>query len=422
MNSMALLTYGINHKSAALELREQLSFQTENIPMALQDLKTRYAVNEAVLLSTCNRTELYVDCADPNSVAKWLAEHRQVNTQHLNSHSYAHHDFNAIRHIMRVASGLDSMVLGEPQILGQMKEAYALAQQAGTVGPQFHKLFPSIFSTSKTIRTQTSIGAHPVSIAYAIVQLAKRIFSDLKNARVLLIGSGETIELAATHLFNNGIQSLTIANRSFERAQQLAQKYPAKIISLSDIPNQLKEVDLLITATSSPLPILGKGMVESALKSRKHRPILMADLAVPRDIEPEVGQLEDIYLYNIDDLNSVISQNLKSRESAAEEAENIISLQTAHYLQELRIHNASNLIQSYRKKMQQLSESELEKAMHQLHQQQDPERVLKELAHNICNKMMHQPTIKIREAAYEGDFDLLNYSKILLDLEPSEND
>lgn len=414
---MALITYGINHKTAALSLREQVAFVDSSIPEALQSLKLRHAVNEAVLLSTCNRTEIYADSSEIDAITEWLSLHRAIDVDALNQCRYIHQDAEAIRHMMRVASGLDSMVLGEPQILGQMKQAYSLALEAGLIGPRFQTLFPAIFSTSKQVRSQTQIGAHPVSMAYAIVQLAKRIFSDLTQIKVLLIGAGETIELAIHHLNQCGIKQFIIANRSLNHAQALAKSYEAEFISLSHIPAVLKEVDLLITATSSELPILGKGMLESALKQRRHRPMMMADLAVPRDIEAEVGELEDIYLYNVDDLQGIIAENLNSRAEAAQHAELLINVQANHYLQQIRLLNSSEIIQSYRQHIEKLRDQELAKALKQLKESQEPEVVLASLAHNLSNKIMHKPTLKLREAAYEGNLELLNFSKELLDIE-----
>ncbi len=408
---MTLISYGINHKTAGLDLREQVAFVESAIPQALQSLRGRHAVNEAVLLSTCNRTEIYTDSSHLEAISDWLYTECQVDYQTLEQARYIHHDAEAIRHMMRVASGLDSMVLGEPQILGQMKQAYSLASEAGLVGPRFQTLFPAIFNTSKQVRSQTQIGAHPVSMAYAIVQLAKRIFSDLTQSKVLLIGAGETIELAAHHLVQSGIKQIIIANRSVNNAAAIAKLVGAKVISLAEIPHHLKEVDLLITATASELPILGKGMVESALKQRKHRPMIMADLAVPRDIETEVGELEDIYLYNVDDLQNILAENLSSRHDAAKHAELLISVQANHYLQQLRLLNSSEIIRDYRQQVENLRDRELTKALQQLQEQQSPEVVMAALAHNLSNKIMHKPTLKLRDAAYEGDLELLNLLK-----------
>ena len=410
---MALITYGINHKTAALDLREQVAFVETRLPEALQSLRSQHAVNEAVLLSTCNRTEIYTDSAHIDAISDWLSTQCQVDIETLHQHRYLHHEAEAIRHMMRVASGLDSMVLGEPQILGQMKQAYALAFEAGLVGPRFQTLFPAIFNTSKQVRSQTQIGAHPISMAYAIVQLAKRIFSNLANSKVLLIGAGETIELAAHHLQHCGIQQLIIANRSAVNATRLAKLVNAESISLAEIPAHLKDVDLVITATASELPILGKGMVESALKLRKHRPIMMADLAVPRDIESEVGELEDVYLYNVDDLQGIIAENLSSRHDAAKHAELLINVQANHYLQQLRLLNSSELIRNYREHIAGMRDQELTKALKQL-KDQSPEVVLAALAHNLSNKIMHKPTLKLRDAAYEGNLELLNCLKDFL--------
>jgi len=414
---MALITYGINHKTAALDLREQVAFVETSIPAALQDLRERHAVNEAVLLSTCNRTEIYTDSTHLDTIDDWFSTQRHIDRGSLEQARYIHHDIEAIRHMMRVASGLDSMVLGEPQILGQMKQAYSLASAAGLIGPRFQTLFPAIFTTSKQIRSQTQVGAHPVSMAYAIVQLAKRIFTNLTQSKVLLIGAGETIELMAQHLTQCGIKQIIIANRSIHNAEPLAKTYAASLITLAEIPTYLKEVDLLITATASELPLLGKGMVESALRQRKHRPILMADLAVPRDIETEVGELEDVYLYNVDSLQTIIAENLNNRQDAAKHAELLINVQANHYLQQLRLLNSTEIISHYRQQIENMRDEELAKALKQIKEQKDPEIVLAALAHNLSNKFMHKPTLKLRDAAYEGDLTTLNLLKDFLSLD-----
>lgn len=413
MCGMYLLAYGINHKSASLAIREQLAFNPEQVPHILQELICRTAVNEAVALSTCNRTEIYtVGDYDP-TVKEWLTKRPHgVDV----SCCYHYQDVDMVRHLMRVASGLDSMVLGESQILGQIKQAYALACDTGTVGSRLQHLFPAVFAASKQVRTQTAIGDNPVSIAYAVVQLAQRIFSNLADCKILLVGAGDTIELIATHLHAQGARQLTVANRTVERARKLSDQFQARAIQIRDVPLYLTETDIVISATASQLPILGKGTLESVLRQRKRRPIFMADLAVPRDIEAEVGELEDIYLYNLDDLQSVIKQNLKNREEAAEQAEAVIAMQAAHYMRQLRVINAGDMIQNFRQKVENVRDQELTKALADFERSNNPQAALASLAHSLTNKIMHQPTVKLRQAAYHEQLDLLLLMKDLFNL------
>ncbi len=413
---MALLAFGINHKTAPLALREQVVFMPENTPGALQDLLRQKAVNEAVILSTCNRTELYTDALEADQVADWLAEQRQMPKTTLLSHAYAYQDQQAISHLMRVASGLDSMVLGESQILGQLKSAYAVAEQAGTVGQQLARLFQTVFAVTKQIRTQTGIGANPISVAYMSVQLAKRIFANLNNCTALLIGAGDTIDLVATHLQSHRIKKIIIANRDENKAAQLAEKFNGSAISIAEIPTYLFQAEIVVSATASQLPLLGKGAVESAIKQRKRRPILMLDLAVPRDIEAEVAELEDIFLYNIDDLGSMITENLKLRGAAAQTAETVITAQAQAVMRILRAQDAAATIRAYRDKVQQLSQQQLELALQELRQGRPAEEVLQKLTHRLTNKILHTPTVQIRQAASEGETELLWLAKQLLEV------
>lgn len=408
-----LLTYGINHKSAPLAVREQLSFAPQYVPEILHHLLHRRAVNEVVLLSTCNRTEVYTTIEHGVVVEDWLMK-RSNDTIH--SYCYRYQNEDMVRHVMRVACGLDSMVLGESQILKQMKQAFAFAEETGSVGTQLKKLFPTIFSVSKQVRSQTAIGENPVSIAYAVVQLAKRIFSKINTCKVLLIGAGNTIELVATHLHAQGVRQIIIANRTIAHAQKLADQLKTRPICMSDIPIYLKEVDVIITATASQLPILGKGVIESALHQRKHRPMFIADLAVPRDVEAEVGQLEDIYLYHLDDLRAIIEQNMKSRIDAAAQAEAIIEAHTRHYMRQLRVINAGEMIRNYREQIENFRDQELTKALIRLERTKNPQAALASLAHNLTNKIMHQPTIKLRQAAYNEQLELMLAAKELFDL------
>lgn len=415
MNNASLFSWGINHQSAPLALRERFALNAEQIPNALQTLTQQPAVNEAVILSTCNRTEIYSCTDNPDNIVRWLTNQYHDIDINLQQHSYQHRDEQVARHLMRVASGLDSMVLGEPQILGQVKQAYQLADQHGTVGHTLGQLFPAAFSASKQVRSQTDIGKNPVTMAYAIVQLINRIFSDLKNVRILCIGAGDMISLITTHLYHLGVHDLTIANRTIEKAADVARHITAKAIRIGDIPRHLTHCDVIITATASQLPILGKGLLESTLKQNR-RPLLLVDLAIPRDIEAEVAELEDAYLYNVDDLQSIIDANLKNRAQAAKQAEAIIELQVEQYLRELRIAACSDMIRHYRDKLHGLCDQELQKALAHLHNGQNPELVLQHFAHNLVNKMIHQPTLRLRAAADSQGTELLTLAKELFDL------
>ncbi|MDE2090236.1 MAG: glutamyl-tRNA reductase, partial [Gammaproteobacteria bacterium] len=372
---MPLLTLGINHRTAPLEVRERVAFTHECMGDALHKVATLPGVNEVAILSTCNRTELYCGLENPDGggvIAEWLHEFHQLKHVNLLPYMYQFSDQQAVQHMLRVAAGLDSMVLGEPQILGQMKTAYQEAGQAGTLGPLLGRLFQHVFAVAKQVRTDTAIGASPVSVAFAAVSLAKQIFGELGTHTALLIGAGETIELTARHLHENGIGRMIIANRTVERAQRLAAEFNAYAIALKDIPTHLAEADIVISSTASQLPILGKGGVERALKIRKRRPMLMVDIAVPRDIEPEVAELDDVYLYTIDDLQGIVQENLKSRQAAAQQAEKIIDVQADRFIGWLRSLDAVSTIRGYRSRAEHLRDETLAKALRSLAQGKDP--------------------------------------------------
>ena len=411
---MYLLAYGINYQSAPVSIRERLAFHPESTLDALQDLWKRETVDEAVLLSTCHRTEIYTTAPHPALIEQWLEERSHLTDLHR--HAYYYQDGDMVQHLMKVTSGLDSMILGESQIMGQMKRAYTLACDAGTVGARLKHLFPAVFAVSKQVRSQTEIGANPISVAYVVVQLAKQVFSDLARCRILLIGAGDTIELVATHLYAEKARQLIIANRTVERARQLSESFQARAIRIGDIPAYLKDVDIVITATASQLPILGKGLVESALRLRKRRPIFMADLAVPRDIEPEVRKLAGIHLYDWDDLQTVIQNNLNNRQVIAQQAETMIAMQAMHYMRQLRVLQAGDMIRTFRERLESVRDQELKKALEQWERTQDSPTTLTSLAHNLVNKILHHPTVKLRQAAYDEQWDLVLLTKRLFDL------
>lgn len=407
---MTLLTLGLNYQTAPVSVREKLAFPADILPVALQDLLCVKGVSEAAILSTCNRTEFYctTQSENPNVLIDWIAQNKQLQAKELSPYFYSYSDDATIRHIFRVACGLDSMILGEPQILGQMKTAYQAACDAGTMGKLLGKLFQHTFTAAKKVRTDTAIGSSPVSVAFAAVQLAQQIFDKLSEQTALLIGAGETIELTARHLSQQGIGRIIIANRTFEKAHQLAEQFNGYAITLAEMPNHLAEADIVISSTASQLPILGKGRVESALKVRKRKPMFMVDLAVPRDIEAEVEQLDDVYLYTVDDLQHTIEQNMQSRREAAEQAEEIIDTQVAHFLAWLRAQGAQSLIKDYRSQAEIMRDDALQKALASLENGTPPEIALQRLAHSLTNKLIHTPSSQLRVAAENERHDLLS--------------
>jgi len=416
---MSLITLGLNHKTTPVELREKLAFTPENLSSAVQSLYHLDGVCEAAILSTCNRTELYCtvkpgdDRKTDRELVEWFSHYHGFEPKDLNNYLYLHQHEDTIRHALRVASGLDSMVLGEPQILGQMKQAYTHAVTEGTVGTLLGKLFQHAFSVAKQVRTDTEIGSSPVSVAFAAVSLSKQIFGELNKLTALMIGAGETIELAARHLSAQNIKHIIIANRSVERAQKLAEQFNGEAIALPEIPDYLQKADIVISSTASPLPILGKGAVEKALKKRKHKPIFMVDIAVPRDVEEEVGELDDVYLYTVDDLQEIIQENLESRQQAAEKANEIIDVQVETFLNWQRTLEAVDVIRDIRENAEAISQEILQKALKQLAQDKSAEAALAYLARNLTNKFLHQPSIQLRHAGQENRHDLIEYTRTL---------
>ncbi len=406
---MTFLALGINYNTAPVAIRERLAFPADILAEALQDLICLNGVDEAVIVSTCNRTEFYctMQFDNPNRLIEWIAKYKQLSAQDLTPYLYCHIDGASIQHLFRVASGLDSMILGEPQILGQIKTAYQAACDAGTIGKLLGKAFQHTFTAAKKVRTDTAIGSSPVSVAFAAVQLAQQIFEKLSEQTALLIGAGETIELTARHLSQQGIGRIIIANRTFEKAHTLAMQFDGYAISLAEIPNHLAEADIIISSTASQLPILGKGRVESALKKRKRKPMFMVDLAVPRDIESEVEQLPDVYLYTVDDLQYTIEQNMNSRRQAAEQAEEIIDTQVTYFLAWFRAQEAQSLIKDYRSQAELFRDEALQKALASLNKGISPEIVMQRLAHTLTNKLIHTPSTQLRVAAENERSDLL---------------
>ncbi|MGB3275098.1 MAG: glutamyl-tRNA reductase [Castellaniella sp.] len=393
--SVDVLTFGLNHVSAPVSVRERVSFPLDLVQPALAALRSTFGsgVREAAILSTCNRTEIYC-AADPGvapELPAWLAEFNRLEAGLLTPHLYQYQKNDAVRHAFRVASGLDSMVLGEPQILGQMKDAVRTAEQAGTLGTLLHQLFQRTFSVAKEVRSQTAIGAHSVSMAAAAVRLTERVLGDLSCSNVLFIGAGEMIELCATHFAAVRPRQIAVANRTLERAETLAAQFDARTLKLSELPDHLAEFDVIVSCTASSLPILGLGMVERAARARRHRPMVMVDLAVPRDIEPEVGRLADVYLYTVDDLGRMVQSGTDARRAAVVQAEAIIEARVRHFMHWLSNREIVPAIIDYQQSADALRLAELDRARRLLARGDDPQAVLELLAHSLTHKYMHGP-------------------------------
>ncbi|MBB1292930.1 glutamyl-tRNA reductase [Pseudoalteromonas sp. SR44-5] len=416
---MTIVALGINHKTASVELREKVAFSPEQLSEALQQLSDHDQFNEAVIVSTCNRTEIYCSLAQQNSqiLLQWLASFHGLDEYELSSNVYCHQDNDAINHLMRVSCGLDSLVLGEPQILGQIKQAYNSAKNHNSVSVVFDRLFQKTFSVAKQVRTETDIGASAVSVAYAAVNLAKHIYGKLDKTKVLLIGAGETIELVAKHLYQNEPQQITVANRTIERARLLAEDVNADVIALAQLPERLHQADIVISSTASTLPIIGKGVVEQALKQRRNKPMLFIDIAVPRDIESQVGELDAAYLYSVDDLQAIVSENIASREQAADEAQVIITQRCAEFVMWMRSLDSVDLIRSYRQDVHDIKSELVDKAISQLNTGKDAEKIILELANKLTNRLMHAPTRAIQDAAKKGEVAQLSQLKKMLGID-----
>jgi glutamyl-tRNA reductase len=398
---MPLFALGLNHHTAPLAIRERVSFQPQALNEALVDLTRTRQVGEAAILSTCNRTEVYFTARQAEYAADWLADFHALPLNDLSPFLYTLPHRDAIRHVFRVASGLDSMVLGEPQILGQVKEAARRAEEAGTLGSHLHKLFQNTFAVAKEVRSTTAIGANIVSMAAAAVHLVERIFESVAEQKVLFIGAGEMVELCVAHFAGAAPRQITIANRTETRARALAGRCGAEVASLDSIADLLPGFDVVVSCTGSPLPIVGLGMVERAIRKRRHRPMVMVDLAVPRDIEPEIGHLDDVFLYTVDDLAQVVEAGLESRQAAVVEAEAIIDGRVASFLHWLDARDAVPTIRALRSHAEELRAAEVERAARLLAKGEDPAKVLEMLSHGLTNKFMHGPTRFLNQA--EGE-------------------
>ncbi|MEM1141708.1 MAG: glutamyl-tRNA reductase [Pseudomonadota bacterium] len=450
---MNLISLGINHNSAHIDVRERVAFAPEQVGDAMHEACRHTGLDEVVVLSTCNRTEIYAvgSCSglkgasspqaertgeqadaqatndasvDRDSTAQsllnWLASYHRLAVNDLSKASYLYQGEEAFRHLIQVAAGLDSMVLGEPQIFGQLKSAFAVANEVGTVGSELGRLFPRAFSIAKRVRTDTAIGENPVSVAFAAVDIARRIFTDLNDCKALLVGAGETIELVTRHLVEAGVNEIVIANRTLARARGLAEQFSADAVMLADIPHHLASADIVISSTASQLPIIGKGTVEEALKKRRHRPILMVDIAVPRDIEPQVADLRDIYLYSVDDLTQIVDTNIRARQDEVRKADQIIAEGLAALGQDERALEAVDLVKQYRLSAENIRRHELDRALAAVSRGEDPQRVMVQLTRSITNKLIHAPTAGLKRASAEGRNDILGHATRLLGLQVTD--
>ena len=417
---MQLYALGLNHHTAPLAVREQVAFDPRRLPEALVELTHGHSVREAAILSTCNRTELYCTGATPEAAAQWLADYHRLEPQKISPYLYTLPSRDAVRHMFRVASGLDSMVLGEPQILGQMKQAARVAENAGTLGTLLHKLFQKTFSVAKEVRSTTAIGANIVSMAAATVHLAERIFENLAGQKVLFIGAGEMVELCAAHFSAQKPKRLSVANRTLERGTALAARFGGDALRLDEIGERLAEYDVIVSCTASPLPIIGQGMAERALKARRHRPMVMVDLAVPRDIEPEIARLDDVFLYTLDDLGVIVESGLESREKAVVEAEAIITSRVDGFFNWMAAREAVPTIRALRDAAERTRRHEVEHALKLLARGEDPQRVLEALSHGLTNKLMHGPTAALNQSEESSRGELAELIARLYHLHPEE--
>lgn len=405
---MQLTAVGLNHQTAPLSIREKLAFAAACLPEAVRNLARSNAATEAVILSTCNRTELYC-VGDSEEIIRWLADYHSLPIEEISPYLYTLGMQETVRHAFRVACGLDSMVLGEPQILGQIKDAVRVAQEQESMGKKLNALFQKTFSVAKEVRTDTAVGENSVSMASASVKLAEQIFPDIGDLNVLFIGAGEMIELVATYFAAKSPRLMTVANRTLARAQELCDKLGvnAEPCLLSDLPAILHEYDVVVSSTASQLPIVGKGMVERALKQRQSMPLFMLDLAVPRDIEVEVGDLNDAYLYTVDDMVNIVQSGKEARQKAAAAAETLVSEKVAEFVRQQQGRQSVPLIRALRDEGEKARKQVLENAMKQLAKGATAEEVLERLSIQLTNKLLHSPTQTLNKAG-EEDKDLVH--------------
>lgn len=418
---MPLLTTGISHHTAPLETREKIAIARTDYALRVKELCTLDAVEEVVVVSTCNRTEIYSIGPQESreQVRQWLQLLGGLSDSEMEAHCYVHEREQAVRHLFRVAGGLESLVLGESQIVGQLKDSWQMAHQASGVGKVLDRLFQHAFATGKTIRSKTRIGEHPVSVAYTTVMLAKHIFGDLASKTVVLVGAGEMVELCGRHLLEKGVSSLVIANRSLERANELAAQFQAHAVSLTDLPDVLHKADILISSTASPEPVIHPDAVKAALKQRRNQPMFLVDIAVPRDIHPDVGKLVNVYLYTIDDLQKVVDENVSKRSEAAEAATGDVTEAVEEFMRWLNSARAAVYLQNMHKHARMHSEELVTKALRKIKAGKDPEQVITQLANTLAKRILHLPSTRLRQAAEQQDDELLKVANRLF--EPEDN-
>ncbi|MFP4560442.1 MAG: glutamyl-tRNA reductase [Thiohalorhabdus sp.] len=405
---MHLLAIGVNHKTAPVAIREQVSFGPETLPDALLDLTQQRGVREGAILSTCNRTECYCAATDTvagqEAVITWLAGFHGLTPEELRPHLYAYHDREAVTHLFRVSGSLDSLVVGEPQILGQLKEAYRSAYHVGSLGPLLNRAFHHAFKVGKRVRSETDIGGQAVSVSYAAVELARRIFGDLSRSRVLLIGAGETIQLAGRHLREAGVATQLVANRTLENAEELAAELEVRAMPLDAVPEVLGEVDMVISSTGAPTQVVERAWLERAQKRRKRQAMFLVDLAVPRDLPEDAEEVSGIYLYTVDDLQAVVEENLQARRQEAERAEGIVEANVEEFLQWLRSQEIVPTIKAMRAKAEAIREQELERTRKRLgHVPEEMESALEKLSQALVTKLLHEPTMQLRHCSENGN-------------------
>jgi len=419
---MPLLTTGISHHTAPLEIREKIAIARVDNVDRVKELCALSDVEEAVIVSTCNRTEVYSIGPKPSreQVRQWLQDAGNLTTAEIDEHCYVREREQSVRHLFRVAGGLESLVLGESQILGQLKESWQLAREAGGVGKVMDRLFQHAFATGKRVRSKTGIGDHPVSVAYTTVLLAKQIFGDLASKTVILVGAGEMVELCGRHLHDKGVSSLIIANRSIDRAAELADQFGAHAVSLADLPDMLHKADILISSTASRQPVISADSVRAALKQRRNQPMFLVDIAVPRDIEPETGALKNVYLYTIDDLQQVVDRNLSARHRAAKTATGDVDLAVTEFMRWLNGARASVYLQKLHKHARQNSEELVAKALRKIAAGNDPEQVITQLANTLTKRILHLPSTRLRQAAEAQDDELLKVANRLFEPEDDQ--
>ncbi len=421
---MNLLVLGLSHETAPIELRERVAFSASELGDAITSFRTATRLEEVVVLSTCNRTEIICtgNIDDKEAIVQWLAQNRHCDLAALEPSLYHHAQMDAVSHLIRVSVGLDSMIIGEPQIFGQMKDAFLVASGIGATGPLLEPLFQHIFNSTKRVRSETAIGRHSVSAPATAIALARNIFSDLRSCRALLIGAGEMTEVAGQPLIEAQVQSLTIANRTPENARELASKFNAEVIPLSELPDQLDRFDLIYSATAARLPFIGKGLMERIIKKRKRSPVFILDLAVPRDVEPEVGELPDVYLYSLDDLQSTIADNLRKRNVAADEAEALIERASLAFKEERAARSNQATLLSLRQHLTHLGEVELAKAKASLDRGTPPDKVLEDLSRGLVNKIAHAPSLALKDAGKRGDSHFIDAVSTLFALDGSNDE